>query len=111
MYFPGRYRDNAARAGYVCDAFITDLLRAIVDDGNHQPVVVVARKLVIPELAVQDLESWKLRDCPALWCQPRTQRDFCPRYRPGVIPNSRRNARVKLACDEKFSASVICASG
>jgi hypothetical protein len=33
------------------------------------------------------------------------------RYRPGVIPNSRRNARVKLACDEKFSARAMSASG
>jgi hypothetical protein len=67
MYFPGRYSDNAACIGYVCNALITDLLRAVIDDGDHQPVVVVARKLVIPELAVQDLESRKLRGRPALW--------------------------------------------
>jgi hypothetical protein len=67
MYFPGRYSDNTARAGYVRGALVTHLLRAVIDDGDHQPLVVVARKLVIPELAVQDLESRKLRGYPALW--------------------------------------------
>jgi hypothetical protein len=67
MYFPGRHSDNATRAGYVRGAFITELLRTVIDDGDHQAIVVVARKLVIPELAVQDLESRKVCRQPALW--------------------------------------------
>jgi hypothetical protein len=46
---------------------IEDPLGAIIDERDHQPVVVVARKLVIPKPAMQDLESWKLRRFPALW--------------------------------------------
>jgi hypothetical protein len=33
------------------------------------------------------------------------------RYSAGVIPVARRNARVKLACDEKRAFKAICASG
>jgi len=38
-------------------------------------------------------------------------RQICSRYRPGVIPNSRRNARVKFACEEKFNVRATSASG
>jgi hypothetical protein len=38
---------------------------------------------------------------------PRRRR----RYSAGVIPVARRNARVKLACDEKRALKAICASG
>lgn len=67
MYFAGRYSDNAADTGYVRGALVTNFLRATIGDGDHQPVVVVAWKLVIPEFAVQDLEPRKLCGYPALW--------------------------------------------
>src|SRR6516225_3516485 len=65
VHFSGRDRDDLILAGDIRCPLVMNLLSAGIYDGDHQPVVIVAGKLVVAERAPQNFQAGKLGRSPA----------------------------------------------